>query len=1008
MINKKIFLYGSIFVLVGGVGATAGYLLGPSKTVDGVLNANDGEEDDGGFVPVELTPSAKFISSLSEMKTLDGEASISLSYGEHNIDLTINQLNLTLETLDNVNAYVDATLKYNDVISPVNVAYVDNTVYASLLGVNAKFEVSEFTKITDLLDYFNVEISLPEQFQDIDMNYLINKLGEMEYKESEDGYEYCLKIIDEAPIYFYSDKDYNFKALKADISLDGLSLKLDAALNSGFTYLEENKISAPLDKETYNNVSNLIPLARHIGDLINQKQFNLSINGDIRLRDDYSISINGSTQFDVNEKSGLAKLIIDEHHKDGEFQHNIDLDISKDDVIFNYNNSLKGKLAFANVNDIVNAVKVLMNNFENVDIEGTLNSLLSKIDGTVIKDVIDGKYESLLNNVLKNVTLEENNISFSIDKSIIGLDNDVDFEVLFNEEKVSSISIKNLSISSKVINLTLSLNEYDTNYKTSIDRNDVSNYSDYSNIIPLIKGLNNLIAQEKRYAIGFEGSLTSSEKQYGLSFNGKARFDVENPDVTKQGGDGEITIIENESKYDPKPSHNVKVVVNGTDALFEYNNSLHGKFTIQTLKDMFSVAFDLLKDQNSRIYQWFGEMIDGMNETIIMRIVNGEYELLFHNIIKEISLFDNQMSISINGSIFKLDNDIKIKIGFDEEKISSIELVDFNFDKYTVILKANILDYASNETVVADPNEVKYYDFSEIKTLLKLGINVANLDYFHITGNISMTLKLGEWDLKGLANLKDLPIDLEVFENNGDITLRGTISNIPQVPELNGGVFTNPATQKKRVDFYYKDNFVYIERTDNVKTKKWHLNEIKNYTKTTLDDFMNNILDYTLGFGLGMNYNSSIWSSIKNAMTKQEERTTPIDYSNILTNFLYTNGQNDYGEHRWDLGLNMAELTNNSDMKSCDISLFGKKSDYYDIDEKTNEKIYKDYLSHLTFAMFIDTGSFSVGMNANLDLVDVDPNITYNDLETNEKTSKGFKAIIEYANAHVNDKPLSI
>lgn len=1005
MINKKIFLYGSIFVLVGGVGATAGYLLGPSKTVDGVLNANDGGDDkEGGFVPVELSPSAKFISSLSEMKTLDGEASISLSYGEYNFDLTINELNLTLETLDNVNAYVDATLKYNDVISPINVTYVDNTVYASLLGINAKFEVSEFTKITDLLDYFNVEISLPEQFQNIDMNYLINKLGEMEYKENEDGYEYCLKIIDEAPIYFYSDKDYNFKALKADISFEGLSLKLDAALNSGFTYTEENKINAPLDKDLYNNVSNVIPLARHIGDLLNQKQFNLSLNGDIKLRDDYSISVNGSTQFDIEQKSGLAKLVINEHHKDGEFAHNIDLDISKDDVIFNYNDSLKGKLAFANVNDIINAIKVLMNNFETVDIENTLNSLMSKIDGTVIKDVIDGKYESLLNNVLKNVALNENSVSFSIDKSILGLDNDVDFEVLFNEEKISSLSIRNLSISSKVINLSLALNDYDENYKTSIDRNDSSSYSDYSNIVPLVKGLNALIAQEKRYAIGFEGSLTSSEKQYGLSFNGKARFDIENPDATKQSGDGEITIIENESKYDPKPSHNVKVAVNGTDALFEYNNSLHGKFTVQTLRDMFGVAFDLLEDQNSRIYQWFGEMIDNMNETIVMRIVNGEFELLFHNIIKEISLNNNEMNISLSGAIFNLDTDINIKIGFSEEKISSIELVGFNFDKYTVGLKANILDYGTSETVVADPNEVKYYDFSEIKTLLKLGINVANLDYFHITGNVSMTLKLGSVDLKGLANLKNLPIDLEVFENNGDITLRGTISNIPQQTIMNGGV----NTQKKRVDFYYKDNYVYIERTDNVKTEWWHVGETKNYTKTTLDDFMNNILVYTLGFGLGMNYSSSIWSSIKGAMSEQKERTTPIDYSKILTNFLYTNGQNDYGEHRWDLGLNMAELTNNSDMKSCDISLFGKKSDFYDIDEKTNEQIYKDYLSHLTFGMFIDTGSFSVDIGANLDLVDVDPNITYNDFETNEKTSKGFKAIIDYANAHVDDKPLSI
>lgn len=995
MINKKIFLYGSIFVLAGGAAATAGYLLGPSKTIDGAQNmsgANDDEEESG-FVPVPLNARDHFIDNLSSMKTLDGNASISLTYKDTNIDLNINELNLTLETLNDINAYVDATVKYNNVDYQVNVTFVDNTIYASLLDTNIKFEVSEFTKITDLLDYFNVNISLPEEFSSLDMDSLINKLGSMEFNEIDNGYEYKLNLLDGLDIYFYSDKEYNFTSLKADALLSDLSLELSAEVSTGYSYSEENKIGLPNDSNTYNNVSNVIPLAKHIGNLLNQKKFNLSLNGDVYLSENSSIEINGSTQFDIENKVGLAKLNILEHHKDGDFNHNIDLDITESDAIFSYNDSIKGKIAFANISEISSTIEMLMNYFSKGESSSLTTKLIEMLDGSAIKDIINGNYDRLLNNLFKNIIITEDKISFDIDKSFANLDKDMNIELIFDAEKIISLNISDLSISNKLINLSLKVNSFDENYKTSIDRNNLSSYSDYANLVPLMNAINNFLTQsDKKYALGFSGSLTSTEKQYGLSFNGKMRFDLSKPLQIDQSGDGEITIVEEESSFNPKPSHNVKVSVTGTDALFEYNNSLHGKFTVQTLRDMFGVAFDLIKDNNSRIYQWFGDTIENLNETVLMRIANGEFDLLFHNVIKNLSIDDGMMSITVAGSLLNLDNDLTIKILFDENNLSSVEILGLSLDKYKLELKANVLSYNESATAVASEDEATYYDFSYIKTLLKLGLNVANLDYFHITGNISMTLKFVGVDLKGLADMKNLPIEIEIFENNGNISLRGKITNIPQQTALNGGV----NTRKKTVEFFYKDNYVYISRTDNVGGL---LEETKS-VKATLEDFSNNIIDYTLGFGLNLSA-CVFWNSIKGAMTETSERTTPIDYSKILTNFVYTNGQNDYGQHRWDIGLNMEEITNNPDMKSCNVSFFGKESEFKDENGE-----YLDYLSHLLFDMFIEAGSLSVSMSANLDLVDVDPNLAYLDFETSEKTKDSYQYINNYVSNHMNDSSL--
>ena len=1003
---KPIILYSVIFALVGGVSATAAYLFAPPQTIPAEQINDDNDDEITGYTPKELTPRDLFLTNLQTMKVVVGSATISASYESHNVSLDASKILVYLPSLDNVSLSLESTLTYNGETTNFDVSYVDNVIYASALGMKVKLETSNISRISEIISSFGVEMSLPEEFENLNLSYLMEKLGYMPYEKTESGYKFDFELLEGVTISFLSDENYNLTGLSGNINFKGASIVVDANISCSYETSEEPLVIAPADTLSYNNVSDLFPLAEEISKLVKEEKFALSLSGLIKEDgQEKGTTFTGSTQFNVIEKKGLAKLHLTELEYETVYEHDVALDITTDDVIFNYNDVIKGKIAYASIQDIVSSIKSLIGNFKEVDMSKTIDAAVL-LNGTILQDVLNGEYQKLLNNVIYDLTVTSDSLSFSINKDFLGVLNDIKISLKFDGDKLLEISINGLAVKGIAIDLVAKLETFDDFYSVNINRYDLTTYSDYSNFITLANGLNKLIAQEKKqYAINFNGSLTSEEKPNGVSFNGKTRFDVDDSNPSKQSGDGEVTFTENESTYEVKPTHNVKINVDGTDALFEYNNNLRGKFTVQTLRDMFSVVFDLIEDENSRIYQWFGETIDNMNSTILMRIVNGEYSLLVHNIIKELTLDDKEFSLVVSGDILNFNTDIDIKIGFDGENIKYLKLTNFEALDYKLNLYAELANYEeSGTTLTLASDTVKYYDFSELKVLASLGINVANLDYFHINGKLSCPISFIGIDLSLIASgLKNMPIDIKIFENNGSIEIMGEITNIPQVSLLNGG---NILCHKKKANFYYKNKTVYIQRTDNADAIGTLAKQKTSSVKTSLDDFMDNIIDYILGFGLGLK-EGNFWSSINTSISKKNERTSAMKYEELITNYAYSNGTFDYGEHKWDIGLNVAEIANNTDLKSLNLNLYGKKSNFYEVDENTGENVYKDYLSHLDLAMSVDTGSLSVDIGANLDLLDINPNITYNDFTTSSVTKDYYASLLSYISSHASDSALS-
>ena len=1025
MLKKSIILYSVCFTLSAGVAGAGAFILAPARTVSPTSDAsqeinqnvgnvvNDDEDNfgDDDFIPQELTPRDKFVGALADMKVLHGSANASIEVSDYKVDVAINDIYLTLASLslDDIEMSVDATITFMEKDFDIDVTYAGGTIYLSMLDNDLKLETSDFGQITDMISSFGLpEIELPSEITSLNLDVVQEKLGEMPYEHTEEGYTFELSLFGDSPIIFKCDDDFNFTYVGVEnLSLMGINASLEANVEVAYEIARPVAIPETLDRK-FTNFADILPLAKHIADLINQRQYAISINGSIIAEGEtLGVSFEGATQFDLDSKTGAGCIRIEEHEYQDEngdnYVHNVALDISEEDVVFDYNSTIKGRLRYASLNDIIDLINSLMGDLDK-ELPTSLDGVTSMIEGTVLASVLNGHYEALLDNVIKDLKIRETYISLTIDKSFLGLDGDIALVINFNKDKLIGVSLSNIKVLNRTINVNLLLEEYDPSFSTGIDRNDMEMYADAANLVPLVKGITKIVEQ-RQFALGVEGSLKKEGQAKGLTFTGSTQFDL-----IEKTGDGVISITENESSYSKKPVHTVKVGVDDQDVRISYNNNLNAKFTIQTIKDIFAIVTDLMSDQNSRIYQWFGDKIDNMNETILMKVIDGQYGLLFHNIIKEVELTDNYLGITISGKIFNLESDIRVEIEFEDECIKSVHLVNFEAIGYVVDLKVNFLEWNENYEKLPLDNGHNYYNLSDIKTLAQLGLNVANMDYFHIKGtaNIQMDALV---DVSSIANLSDLPIEIEVFENNGDVCIKGTLKNIPTINATLGlptlGVVQDE-DHRSSLDFYYEGGYFYLTRHSYDRSLgffKYNWDERTDYVKTDKEDFVDNILGYLMGWGMRLNECSIIWNSINGAIEDHAERTEAMDYSKLLTSYTYTDASTStYGKYRWDLGLNIAELANNDQLKSLSATIYGKDMQF--TDPETNELVESQYLSHLDANMRVEASVLTLDLSASLNLVDIDPFLTYEDFETSALTAASYAQFRNYVNSHTALNPV--
>lgn len=545
---------------------------------------------------------------------------------------------------------------------------------------------------------------------------------------------------------------------------------------------------------------------------------------------------------------------------------------------------------------------------------------LEYLDNTLYLSVFDVKLKSTISSIKEML----NNFGISFDESKLSLKdlmkvindiktesfedgnkfilkNDV-FDLYFltdSQYNITNVNLNKIDLGGIYIDGELNCHQ-NVDFKNLIcnpetEENKYIELISYQNVFNQIENLLNI----KKAKINLSGSVLD-DNEVGFSFSGNTQFDIDN-----KSGIGEINILE--KKTDSEINHNVKIDVYGIEEmLFSYNENLKGRFTINSLNDIISLIKQLMNDEDERFTKFFNPLKEQMASTILSNIISQKdyFLLLDQKIIKELKQTDSYIKVKIGGKLFSLDNDIDVLINFNENKELDNILLSLIMNDKNINLKADLLPYDEENLHVLDEND-NYLDFSDIAILLKFGLKTSKLASYHIQGTVNV---------KVLTFSLDMGLNFYINVDGKNVKVYAELDPIPCFIGLN----SSSLSEKRKAKFIYETGFVYLQRTDE---KGLIFKETKDYYKKVDEKYFAQHIDtYLLGFVLGLNDN--IMKSIK---TSSPSDTTPIKYENIINDFKF-----DKENLKWDISLNMKELSKNDSLGDLNVSISGNSDDYFE------------------------------------------------------------------------------
>ncbi len=565
-------------------------------------------------------------------------------------------------------------------------------------------------------------------------------------------------------------------------------------------------------------------------------------------------------------------------------------------------------------------------------------------------------------------------------------------------------SLTSLDVSGELegINLNVSLNTVIKNeiidYVISPETEDRI-YQPFNSFFPFIRSIGEL-ANQTQFGISLTGTVQNINKEDALTIDGDLQFDLNN-----NSGEGKLSIVDRSDKTyvtetdEVYPTHNIEINVDNEDMKFKYNEGMYGKFTITTLQDLITLISSFLESDNPIMLLLQNRLIiPDLSSSIISRIMNGEFELLFNDYIKKLYADESIIDIIISKDLLGIDGDLELVIGLDEtQNLKYINIPNFTLGEQVINFEATLVSYNNEYQKLPAETEVRYFDFSEIQILLALGLDTAEISYFHLVGELNLPMKLlSIFDLSNIC--KDIGLEIEIFNDMSDLSTRvnAKLTNIPAIKGVNTSLFSGE--QGKTLEVYYDNEFIYFNRIEHFKKQD------KSYTcKVGTDEIMenNNIIRYLLGFGLGLS--DSIMKQLMSTFTTSTPRTSPLDLSNIFNDYVYNvdaevtdwNNETRTYKRNWYLDINVGYLANNADLKSLVVSIYGDNV----------SGLEGEYLQFIAVEFNINAGSgaFTCSVDLDAELIDIDPNITPDVFNTIES----YVLLNEYCLNHINDSPAS-
>lgn len=691
---------------------------------------------------------------------------------------------------------------------------------------------------------------------------------------------------------------------------------IEGSINADFSEIIDlsNYVSYPDEEEDEENPVRAIKRSQLTDDLLNKASFGIDFKFMSKNHEEYG---------------NLAVK-----YTDGEGY--IDLNQSEDE-----NNNLvsvmKAKVDTETINWIMDKVPEMVSELSE-DSEKTKDLFSFITDSSLVTSIKEGNYSSILG-VLKNISNDDNGVNVDLDLSSLGLGDNAQVSIALDsrtgdENKVINLSLNNVFLGSLAFNAEIESGEF-----KEISISHAESYDSLA-FLPTVVDQVSSILDTKQAGFTLEGSLLDGDN-IGFTMDGQGQFDYGN-----KLGFGTMTI--DEYKYKNKGvwySHKLAVDVDNTTGDFVKNSAyfvygdpnsknVKGKVTVQSVLDLVDIVKTFIGEaqDDPRWNKFVGPIMEMLSMSQLSEIIksNDYFKFLKNDLIKSINKTNDVLSLCIGGSIFNLATDINIKVHFVDNKIDSLELVDLGFDSgKTLNLKVGVKEY-DTQRVSPVNKSASYIDLSTISLLLKYGIKTTESNYYHLSAKVSI-------DAFDIFNLDTFDLHVYIVINGEYVKIYGTIPDakisslaqdyIPLVTTSLVSEFTfetYPDNDPNKADgvggyFHFKttrvDSYIIGSSTT-----------IKHY-KTTSKNLLegNNIVTYLLDDFLVI---KSAWTSKLSSisLSNNEEEKAPGDFTNTFTStgFKYTESQK-----RWDVGLNLNELTGISALKDLEIKLYGGNNEKF-------------------------------------------------------------------------------
>lgn len=851
---------------------------------------------------VPQTNQQKLLSSLISMNGFNVNGGINFTLQDQSIIKIGLDVTGDISNLEDISVKGDINLNLNGLVIPASLGYFNSTMYFNYRENFFRLETQNLLDFVHMLPDYGVQIELPSELENLDLNTITTLINSMEEKDGVNGEKYfVLNLSDNLNLYVKTDSEYNFKGIRTDhILYSGMDFYLDLDLVK--TPIDQLNLISPVDDGTYAKYQDFKPVFNIFKGLYNtfkgtQNTINISVHLEKKNEDIYEDMLNASLDlsYDLNNKLFTLGGEIDENNR----EHNFDLAYENQNIYVHMNN-FKMAITTESIGSIVSYV---LDRVASQYMDTIMDSISDMLNSSELIDTI-----SNIDSLLKDIHITENSFSIDLDTEAFNLGmGTITPTINFTGEHLDSIVINGIAFNDMKLGISISPKTY-----TPVHFN-AEEYVQFDPALTIVDAIIPLIDQ-KDFRIEFDAKVEDTEGvKEDIDIEGGLQFNIED-----NFGFGQVTITDRDLY-----KHNIKADMKSPEEiLFSYNDTMNGKFKIDTMKELLDLVKDIVANPDEHFMELFGSLLDSLEATPITKVMDGDIGAIFdEEIINSISVTDTSTKLDISLGIVGLkDNNVTFEIFYSNDGenayLDGLSIDVSGFEGLNIELNARLEKYSVEHEVERLDPYAEYMDFSDIRVLLELGINTSKFDYFHFTSIVDLKIPL----IGSLKIDKKIPLDIQIRNNHGDVQVEAEFSDIPVISLVNNNGDYNH-TKSRTASLFYQDGLFYLKRVDQVDKKILFIG--KNYEVTysavyDTDYFLENVLQILLGdlFGMG----ESIMNMIVDSTAKDDDNPTQIEYEKILRQFAYYEE-----ESKFVVKVDLNALTHKDMLDTIDLVVFEDK-----------------------------------------------------------------------------------